>query len=47
MAKFVFLPVPVPQGFFPLRKLSFQLFFTVKHIFLKIKVCPEKSALEK
>ena len=38
MAKIVFLPMPVSGGFFPLRKVSFQLFFTVKQIFLKIKL---------
>lgn len=38
MAKIVFLPVPVSGGFFPVRKVGFRLFFTVKHFFLKIKL---------
>ena len=42
MAKIVFLSVPVSGGFFPLRKGSFRLFFTVKHIFLKIKLWPAR-----
>jgi len=37
MAKFVFLPLPLPVKFFPLEKGSLVLFFTVKHYFLKIK----------
>jgi uncharacterized membrane protein YuzA (DUF378 family) len=40
MTKIVFLPVPVSGGFFPLRKASFPLFFTVKHLFFKIKLWP-------
>ena len=44
MAKIVFLSVPVCRGVFPLRKGSFRLFFTVKQIFLKIKLWPEKPA---
>jgi uncharacterized membrane protein YuzA (DUF378 family) len=47
IAKIVFLPVPVSGGFFPLRKVSFRRFFTVKHIFFKIKLWPKESALEK
>ena len=42
MMKIVFLPVPVSNGFFPLRKVSFRLFFTVKYIFLKIKLWPKE-----
>jgi uncharacterized protein len=42
MAKIVFLLVPVSRGYFPLRKVSFRLFFTVKHVFLKIKVWPKE-----
>ena len=34
----VFLSMPVPGEFFPLRKGSFLIFFTVKHIFHKIKL---------
>jgi hypothetical protein len=45
MAKIVFLSVPVSGGAFPLRKVSFRVFFTVKHIFSKIKLCRMKSAL--
>jgi uncharacterized membrane protein YuzA (DUF378 family) len=47
MAKIVFLSVPVFGGVFPVRKVSFWLFFTVKYIFLKIKLWPKESALEK
>ena len=42
MAKIVFLSVPASGGFFPLRKVSFGLFFTVKQIFLKIKLWPKE-----
>ena len=42
MAKIVFLPAPVSGGFFPLRKVSFALFFTVKQIFFKIKLWPKE-----
>jgi len=42
MTKIVFLPVPVSGGFFPFRKVSFQLYFTVKHLFLKIKLWPKE-----
>jgi len=42
MTKIVFLPVPVSGGFFPFRKVSFQLYFTVKHLFLKIKLPPKE-----
>jgi hypothetical protein len=38
MVKMVFLSVPVSRGDFPLRKGSFSIFFTVKHIFHKIKL---------
>lgn len=37
MAKFVFLSMSVPYGFFPAGKNGFSLFFTVKQIFLKVK----------
>src|SRR5579863_7981450 len=40
ITKIVFLPVPVSRGFFPLKKVNFRLFFTVKQIFLKIKLWP-------
>jgi uncharacterized membrane protein YuzA (DUF378 family) len=39
MAKPVFLSRPFPADSFPLRKDNFRLFFTVKHIFFKIKKC--------
>jgi hypothetical protein len=42
MAKIVFLPVPVSGGVFPLRKVSFRIFFTVKHIVFKIKLWPKE-----
>jgi uncharacterized membrane protein YuzA (DUF378 family) len=42
MTKIVFLPVPVSGGVFPLRKLNFRIFFTVKHLFLKIKIWPKE-----
>jgi hypothetical protein len=38
MAKIVFLSMCVSGGYFPLRKGSFRIFFTVKHIFHKIKL---------
>jgi hypothetical protein len=44
MEKLVFLPRPVPAGNFPLGKAAFPIFFTVKHIFLKIKSWPAKPA---
>lgn len=46
MVKIVFLSVPVFGGFFPLRKGSFQIFFTVKHIFFKIKLWLAEAAIE-
>jgi uncharacterized protein len=39
--------VHVSSCFFPLRKVSFRLFFTVKHIFFKLKPWPKESALTK
>jgi hypothetical protein len=42
MVKIVFLSVSVFGGFFPFRKVSFQLFFTVQQIFLKIKLWPKE-----
>ena len=47
MVKIVFLLVPVSRGYFPLRKASLRLFFTVKHIFLKIKLWPNKIGYRK
>jgi len=47
MAKIVFLPLPVCGPVFPLRKVNFRLFFTVKHIFFKIKLWTKEMALEK
>ena len=38
MLKFVFLSMPISPAFFPLKKGSLPLFFTVKQIFPKIKV---------
>jgi len=38
MVKMVFLSVPVSCGYFPLRKGSLQIFFTVKQNFHKIKL---------
>jgi hypothetical protein len=43
MAKIVFLSVPVSRGVFPLKKVSFPLFFTVKHVFIKIKLEPKEN----
>ena len=40
--KIVFLPVTVSAEFFPLRKVSFRLFFTVKQIFSTLKLCLEE-----
>jgi uncharacterized protein len=40
----VFLSVPVSGFFFPLTKVRSRRFFTVKHIFLKIKVWPTEPA---
>jgi len=37
MLKFVFLSIRFSSRFFPLKKGSSQLFFTVKQILLKIK----------
>jgi hypothetical protein len=47
MAKIVFLLVPVCSPVFPLGKVNFRLFFTVKHIFFKIKLWTKEMALEK
>jgi uncharacterized protein len=47
MAKIVFLSVRVSRGFFPLRKVHFRLFFTVKHIFLMIKLWPKEIGTQK
>ena len=47
IAKIVFLPVPVSGGLFPLGKVSFRPFFTVKDLFLKIKLWPKETAHEK
>jgi hypothetical protein len=41
MVKIVFLSVPVSGGVFPLRKVGFRIFFTVKQLFPKIKVWPK------
>jgi hypothetical protein len=38
MVKMIFLSMPVFPGYFPFRKGSFAIFFTVKHIFHKIKL---------
>jgi len=38
MLKFIFLSMPVSRRYFPLRKGSFLIFFTVKYIFHKIKL---------
>lgn len=38
MLKFVFLSMPVSSAIFRLGKGIFPIFFTVKHIFLKIKL---------
>jgi hypothetical protein len=38
MVKIVFLSVPVSGGYFPLRKGTCPAFFTVKHIFSRIKL---------
>jgi len=38
MMKVVFLSMPISGGYFPLRKGSFPIFFTVKQIFHKIKL---------
>jgi hypothetical protein len=35
--------MPVPAGFFPLGKPNFLVFFTVKHVFLKIKWWPARA----
>ena len=42
MAIIVFLSLPVPGVFFPLGKSNFPIFFTVKHIFFKIKSWPKR-----
>lgn len=44
MVKIVFLSVPVSETFFPLVKASFPIFFTVKHVFSKIKLWLTESA---
>jgi uncharacterized membrane protein YuzA (DUF378 family) len=44
MALLVFLSVPVSGRNFPLRKVCFPLFFTVKQIFSKLKLWPAKPA---
>jgi len=41
IVKIVFLSLPVPGVFFPLRKGNSSIFFTVKQLFLKIKLWPE------
>ena len=47
MSKFVFLSMPVSGRIFSARgKATFPLFFTVKQIFLKIKLWLEKSAAQ-
>jgi uncharacterized membrane protein YuzA (DUF378 family) len=43
MAKFVFLSIPVSRPVFPVGKGSLRLFFTVKHVFFKIKLWLAKS----
>jgi len=35
--------MPVYREYFPLRKGSFWIFFTVKHIFHKIKLWPAQT----
>lgn len=44
MLKFVFLSIPIYRAFFPLKKGSLPLFFTVKHVFPKIKLWLTKLA---
>jgi hypothetical protein len=41
--KTVFLSLPVPGGFFPLRKSNLPVFFTVKYVFSKIKSWPGRT----
>jgi hypothetical protein len=43
MAKPVFLPRPIPAAFFPAGKNTFPLLFTVKQMFLKIKLWPDEA----
>ena len=38
MLKFVFLPIRISRPFFPVKKGSLPLFFTVKQVFPKIKL---------
>jgi hypothetical protein len=47
MAKPVFLPRPVPAAFFPTGKYTFPLLFTVKQMFLKIKLWPDEAGSER
>jgi hypothetical protein len=47
MVKLIFLSMPVSLGYFPLRKDSFRLFFTVKQFFHKIKLWLAQPAASK
>jgi hypothetical protein len=47
MVKLIFLSMPVCPGYFPLRKGSFPIFFTVKQIFHKIKLWLAQPAASK
>jgi uncharacterized protein len=48
MSKVVFLSLPAAARYFPLRKVVLWMFFTVKHIFSRIKTWPaEKMAYRK